>query len=206
MPDGRLHPYDREKGISYARMYALYKEVPQEKRLFFYAANELDCANFASQCLWAAYGGWLPGEDEPTIVENRKRIANMQGMVPGTWYGSATFAGPARWSGVEALFAYLIANQSKGPRGVKTAEGTWDKIDPGLIQAGDIIQMVVAGYADYRYGHTLYVTQEGPTFGDILICCHSYDRRDSPLSEFSGNPDMYKKMRLIRMKDAYFNR
>lgn len=205
MPNERLHKYEPEKGVPYARMYAMYKDVPEDKKLFYYASNDLDCANFASQCLWAAYGGWLQGDDNITIRENRKRITGMTGMVPGVWYGSTTFPGPPRWSSVEGLFAYLVSNQSAGPRGVKIAEGTWDMVNPEMIQAGDIVQMVVIGYADYRYGHNLYVTQAGSSFSDILICCHSYDRLDSPMSEFSGNPDIYKKMRLIRMKDAYFN-
>lgn len=205
MPTG-LYQYEPEKGIPYARMYALYADVPAEKRLFFYARDELDCANFASQCIWASYGGWIEGDSPAIIEQNRKRIADYVRQVPDVWNGSATFPGTPRWSRVEALFAYLVSNQSTGPRGIKTAEGTWNTVAPGMIQTGNIIQLVVTGYADYRYGHNLYVTQQGPTFDDILICCHSYDRLDAPLSSFSEHPDMYPKLRVIRLKDASFDR
>jgi hypothetical protein len=55
-----------QNGIAYARMYALYAFVPEAKRLFYYDSGT-DCANFASQCIWAAYGGWVNGSDPECI-------------------------------------------------------------------------------------------------------------------------------------------
>lgn len=198
--------YDPQDGSLYAQTYALYSDIPEEKRIFFYDADGNDCSNFVSQCIWAAYGGWMPGTDVLTAEQNRQRVRENIRQVPKVWHGSATHSGTPNWCRVEGLYAYLVSSKTSGPLGEQVAEGTWDSVEPSVIRQGDIIQMVVSGYADYRYGHSLYVTRSGPTFGDILICCHSYDRLNAPLSTFSLSPDAYPKLRILRLRDADFVR
>ncbi len=200
-----IYPYNPQNGIAYARMYALYAFVPEAKRLFYYDSGT-DCANFASQCIWAAYGGWVNGSDPECIRLNRERIRAFTRMAPYTWYGSADFSGSNKWCRVLELYQYAITPKAVGARGSLVAEGDWNSVKPEVIIAGDIIQLVVQSYMPGRYGHTLYVTKSGIHWRDVLICCHSYDRLDSPMSEFADNPDEYRKLRVIRLGKANFNR
>ncbi|MFZ5974833.1 MAG: amidase domain-containing protein [Bacillota bacterium] len=203
-PAGNRYTYDPQNGSRYAQAYALYFNIPKEKRIFFYDADGNDCSNFISQCIWAAYGGWIPSTDDAAVAQNKQRMKEYVREVAGVWYGSDTFSGPPNWCRVEGIFSYVTSKKAVGPSGEKVAEGTWENIDPGIIQKGDIVQLVVSGYASYRYGHSLYVTKQGATFDDILICCHSYDRLNAPLSSFSLYPEAYKKLRVLRLKDAVF--
>jgi hypothetical protein len=200
---GTFFAYDPQNGALYAQTYALYSNVPDDKRLFFYDAEGNDCANFASQCIWAGYGGWLPGVDAATVEENRRRIrANVRQT--SAWYGSASHAGTTKWTRVEELFAYVAARKQIGPSGNLIVTGDWDAIRPDMIRQGDVIQLVVTGYMSHRFGHNLYVTRAGHTFNDIAICCHSYDRLNAPLSSFSSFPDAYPRARVIRFHPAAF--
>ena len=196
--------YNAERGVEYARAYADYYRVSEDKRLFFYGIN--DCTNFCSQCVWAAYGGWLPGFDDKKIEENKKRINSNIRMVPYIWYGSRYFSGSNKWCSVEEFYEYSVSMKSNGPMAYKIYEGDWISFDPAMVKEGDVIQMVIKSYAPYRYGHCLYVTQRGSTTKQIKICCHTYDRLDTPLSEFSDQPGEYIKLRVIRFKDAYFTK
>ena len=198
------YPYNKNIGVSYARGYAKYFEVPEELRLFYYDSNGVDCTNFCSQCVWASYGGWIPGFNEKSAAENKERIKKTIRMAPFIWYGSMFFSGSNKWCRVVELYDYAISPKTFGPKAVKIYEGGWQELNPSIIFEGDVIQLVVASYTPYRYGHCLYVTQKGNSLDNILICCHSYDRKDSPLSEFSDDPLQYTKLRVLRFKEASF--
>jgi hypothetical protein len=195
--------YNPETATAYARTYALYSRLPQESRLFYYSTGN-DCANFISQCVWAGYGGWLEGTDPKTVEENRARITSHVRMAPFIWYGSADFSGSVRWCRVVEFYSYVVSSKDFGPRASLIAEGDWKSISPRAIREGDVLQLVVQSYIPGRYGHSLYVTKGGRTWDDILICCHSYDRLDEPLSSFAMFPDQYPRMRVIRFSGAQF--
>jgi len=199
-----LFRYNPERGISYARFYAEYFRVPEELRLFFYDKSGSDCANFCSQCVWAAYGGWIEGFDLKTVGENIKRIKETVRMMPPDWFGSVYFSGSNKWCRVVEFCEYALAPKTYGPKAVKVFEGEWRDLRPSIIQEGDVIQLVVASYAPYRYGHSLYVTKSGIIPSEVRICCHSYDRLDAPLSEFSNYPDEYRRLRVLRFLDTTF--
>ncbi len=194
--------YDSAKGVEYARYYANYYSVREDKRLFYYDNN--DCTNFCSQCVWAAYGGWLPGDDEPVIKENKERIKRNIRMIPSIWYGSGSFGGSGKWCRVVEFYDYLVSKKNNGPLATKIYEGEWQTLNPSIVNEGDVIQMVIKSYASYRYGHCLYVTQRGNSLDQIKICCHTYDRRDAPLSGFSNFSEEYTKLRVIRFQSADF--
>ena len=196
--------YDAEKGVTYARIYADYFSLSDDKRLFFYDQNGNDCTNFCSQCVWAAYGGWIPGIDYDTVNENRERIKKQIRMIPSIWYGSQFFSGSNKWCRVVEFHDYSVAAKDLGPSAYKVYEGDWQSFDPSVVMEGDIIQLIVNTYTPYRYGHSLYVTEKGASNQDIKICCHSYDRSDAPLSEFSDFPEIYTKLRIIRYRTAEF--
>lgn len=198
-----LFSYDIKNGTAYARTYALYARVPEQDRLFYYDSGN-DCANFVSQCVWAAYGGWAEGTDPKTIEANRARIKSHVRMAPFVWYGSPGFSGSNKWCRVVEFHDYALANKSSGPQAARIAEGNWDSLSPGIIREGDVLQLVAQSYIPGRYGHSLYVTKAGRTWDDILICCHSYDRLDAPLSSFADYPEQYPRVRVLRFRNANF--
>ena len=142
--------YSRINAVEYARKWAL-KRNPK-----YYSFSGLggDCANFASQCIYAGAG-----------VMNYKPLF-------GWYYNSPDDRTPS-WSGVKYLYNFLTGNKGAGPY----AEDT----DIAAIQPGDIIQ--IATYMP-EFHHTLVVTEAGDTRDDILICAHSYDSLDRPLSSY----------------------
>lgn len=198
-----LCSYDASRGIAYARFYAYYFNLPSDLRLFHYDTNG-DCANFASQCVWAAYGGWIEGYDEAAVAENKERIRKMVRMVPNAWFGSLNHSGSTKWCRVMEFYDFALAHKTYGPRGYKIFEGDWQSLEPSMIQKGDLIQLIVASYVSYRYRHTLYVTKEGSSLSDVEICCHSFDRRDAPLTDFAMLPEEYTRLRIIRFTSGNF--
>jgi len=196
--------YDAAKGVAYARVYADYFRLDEGKRLFFYDGNGNDCTNFCSQCVWAAYGGWIPGIEDDTVNENRERIKKQIRMIPSIWYGSLFFSGSNKWCRVVEFYDYSVAAKNSGPSAFKVYEGDWQCFDPSIVMEGDIIQLIVNTYTPYRYGHCLYVTEKGTSSQSIKVCCHSYDRLDASLSEFSDFPEIYTRLRIIRFRSAGF--
>ena len=198
-------PYNPKNATAYARAYALYDRVPRQERLFFYSGGN-DCANFISQCVWAGYGGWIEGMGPQTVEANRARIKSHIRMVPFVWYGSPDFSGSNKWCRVTEFYTYALSDKNFGPRAAGIAEGTWESVPPGIIREGDVLQLVVRSYIPGQYGHSLYVTKSGRTWDDILICCHSYDRLDEPLSWFAMQPGQYPRMRVLRFSVTSFNK
>lgn len=200
----KTYAYDPWAGRMYAQAFALYDNVPPEQRLFYYAEGA-DCTNFISQCVWAAYGGWIPGFSESIVKQNAERIRADVRQVKGIWYGSKSNIGSNRWCRVEEFFAYTTdRRKTYGPMANKIAEGGWDAISPDIVKVGDIISFVVTSYTPDRFGHNLYVTKAGGSWDDVLICCHTEDRLDEPMSWFEQFPDIYSKLRIIRFGNAVF--
>lgn len=144
--------YDRRKAVEYARKWAL-KRNP---RYYNFSGLGGDCANFASQCLYAGAG-----------VMNYKPLY-------GWYYNSADDRTPS-WSGVKYLYNFLTGNKGAGPQAVET--------DLAALLPGDIIQL--ATYLP-EYHHTLVVVETGevPTYENTLICAHSYDSLDRALATY----------------------
>lgn len=196
--------YDPRRGRIYAQAFALYYNVPPEKRLFYYGEGQ-DCTNFISQCVWAAYGGWIPGFTQNITEINARRILDDVRQIRGIWYGSKSNVGANRWCRVEEFYNYVTDDKKEyGPKARKIAEGDWNSVDPSVIEQGDVIQLVVTTYVPDRFGHGLYVTKSGGSWDDVFICCHTDDRLDEPLGWFAQFPDEYKKMRIIRFYSTEF--
>lgn len=149
---GGRREYDRDKAVAYARKWAL-KRNP---RYYNFSGLGGDCANFASQCIYAGAG-----------VMNYKPLY-------GWYYNSPDDRTPS-WSGVKYLYNFLTGNRAAGPQAVDAAIGE--------IKPGDIIQ--IATYLP-EFQHTLVVVETGhvPAYENILICAHSYDSLDRPLSSY----------------------
>ena len=201
----KLFKYSPADGALYARTFALFYNIPDNQRLFYYEAGK-NCTNFISQCVWASYGGWLPGFSDKAVDENRQRIVKDVRQVKGVWYGSENWIGSGRWCRVGEFYEFVTDKTKKvGPMATKIAEGTFNQVLPSQIKKGDVIQLIVETYIPGTYGHGLYVTNEGERWEDITICSNSDDRLDVPMSWFADYPEIYSKMRVLRFSDAYFS-
>ena len=162
-------PYNRERAVAYAKRWALSRNP-----LFIdFTGSGGDCTSFVSQCIFAGTG-----------VMNYTQTY-------GWYYISPTDRAPA-WSGVDEFFdfvtakpEFVMANGGIGPRGSDIRDGR-------LIELGDVIQLA---NANGRYYHSLIIS--GFTEDDILICAHSNDALDRPISTYN-----YATLRVIHIEKA----
>ncbi len=164
-------PYNRERAVEYARKWALSRNP-----LFVdFTGQGGNCTNFVSQCLFAGCGVM---NYTPTF---------------GWYYISANDRAPA-WTGVDELYDFLTGsmdfvaeNGGSGPYGRNAMES-------GTIETGDVIQLRNSAG---NYYHTLMIS--GFTDDDVLVCAHSDDALDRPLSTYN-----YASLRVIHIDGARF--
>lgn len=146
--------YNRKNAVDYAHKWAMKRNPAY----FNFTGLGGDCANFASQCIYAGAG-----------------IMNYTPTF-GWFYINSYNRAPA-WSGVKYLQNFLL-------RTTKNA-GPYAEIYPTeKLDIGDIIQL---GTSDGTFYHTLIVVSTDHT-GDIsklLVACHTYDSDYRPLSTYS---------------------
>lgn len=98
------------------------------------------------------------------------------------WYYINANERTASWTGVEYFYNFLVGNTTgNGPFGRET--------DESEIRVGDFIQL---GRATGDFYHTPIVT--GFRGRTVLVCAHTYDALDRPLSTYS-----YEKIRFIHI-------
>lgn len=149
-------PYMRERAVEYALRWALSRNP-----LFIdFTGQGGDCTNFVSQCILAG-----------SCVMNET-------LDFGWYYFSSANRAPA-WSGVGYFYDFLTGaaafareNGGTGPYGVE--------IPTQRATVGDVIQLA---NAEGTYYHTLIIT--GFDGDDPLICAHSDDSRNRPLSTYN---------------------
>lgn len=165
-------PYNRERAVEYARRWALSRNP-----LFIdFTGRGGDCTSFVSQCIFAGCG-----------VMNYTETF-------GWYYISPTERAPA-WSGVDELFDFMTgvpefvaANGGTGPQGV-------DVTDASQIEIGDVVQLQNTRGEFY---HSLIISEI--TEGDILVCAHSDDALDRPISTYN-----FAALRVIHIERAIIN-
>lgn len=126
-----------------------------------------DCTNFVSQCLYAG-----------------SRVMNYRPTF-GWYYISANNRTPS-WTGVPFLYNFLTRETGAGPIG--------KQVSLEQVQSGDISQ-----FADEtgRFYHSQLIVSVGeiPRLENILVCTHTFDSLDRPLSSYD-----YHKIRFIHIK------
>ena len=98
--------------------------------------------------------------------------AGQMNYTPDTgWYFRSLYDRAAAWTGVEYLYVFLVMNQSVGPFAVQVGRNE--------IVPGDVIQL---GNDYGEYYHSLLVSE---IFPEILVCAHTNDALDRPLSTYN---------------------
>ncbi len=165
-------PYDRSRAVEYAQRWALSRNP-----LFYdFTGQGGNCTNFVSQCIFAGCG-----------------IMNYTPTF-GWYYRTSEDRAPA-WTGVDELYNFLIgapefvnANGEIGPYASNAR-------DSRQIELGDVIQLANSSNEFY---HTLIIS--GFTSNDILVCAHSNDALNRPLSEYT-----YASLRILHIEGARIN-
>ena len=162
-------PYNRARAIEYARRWALSRNP-----LFLdFTGRGGDCTSFVSQCIFAGCG-----------VMNYTETF-------GWYYITSNNRAPA-WAGVDEFFdfitgapEFLAQNGGTGPRGFNVT-------DANDIEIADVIQLQNSRGEFY---HSLIISDI--TNEDILVCAHSDDALDRPLSTYN-----YASLRVIHIERA----
>ncbi len=162
-------PYNRDRAVEYARRWALTRNP-----LFLdFTGRGGDCTSFVSQSVFAGCGVM---NFTPTF---------------GWYYRSSSDRAPA-WAGVDEFFnfvtgapEFISANGGTGPRG-------FDVTDGSVIDRGDVIQLA---NDQGEFYHSLVISEL--TDNDILICAHSDDALDRPISTYN-----YASLRVIHIEKA----
>ena len=158
------------KRVSYDRhaavTYARKWALDRNPKYYDFSRLGGDCTNFVSQCL---YAGSLVMNYKPTFG----------------WYYISTNNRSPSWTGVPYLYNFLTQNTQMGPIGVE--------VPIESVQVGDISQ-----FADdtERFSHSQLIVSVGevPKLHNILICTHSFDSLDRPLSTYE-----FQKIRFIHI-------
>ena len=101
----------------------------------------------------------------------------------GWYYRSVTDRAPA-WTGVEFFYNFITSTEEEGPFGTEVRRRG--------IRPGDVIQLADSSGDFY---HTLIVSAVNGL--QILVCAHSQDSLDRPLSSYN-----YATARFLRIEGA----
>ena len=164
-------PYNRERAVEYARKWALSRNP-----LFVdFTGGGGNCTNFVSQCILAGCGVM---DFTPTF---------------GWYYRDINNRAPA-WSGVDELYGYLTGSGGFAGQdmvGPFATEVTMRR----QIEIGDVIQLA-DGAGDFY--HTLIIS--GFAEGETLVCAHTNDALDRPLSSYSFGSLRYIHIEGVRLE------
>ena len=198
------YPYNASNAVKYAQRYATAKEAD---RVFYTTSNGQDCTNFASQCVWAAYGGYVPDND-PTTISN---ITNRVRMVNSVWQGGLNgWGGYPNWEQVLKFYTYTTGSKTLGPKGKEyNNNAKAENIISTTFRVGDVLQVRDSYKPTNTYTHSVYITKiysPATSFYDVFVSQHGDDLYNRSLYElflvFGGYDYCY--MRGIRFSSASF--
>lgn len=167
-----LNPYRRDRAVTYARRWALDRNP-----LFTdFSGQGGNCTNFVSQCV-------LAGSCKMNYTPDF-----------GWYYISPEERAPA-WSGVDYFYRFLTGdpmfearNGGIGPFAVE--------VPREAITEGDVIQIAAEGE---EWSHTVLVSKVQED-GEILVCAHSIDSLDRPLSTYEYESIRYLHLLGVRVE------
>lgn len=196
--------YNRMLGRNYAERFA--EESDLDARFFYTIPDNLggDCTNFVSQCIWAAYGGYVEGSDTQT----RNNITNRVRMVNNIWQ-AGTGGGVPNWESVMNLWTYATTNTGNGPKATGANNGQpYYNLSPSSIYYGNVIQKRADSTGDYT--HSVFVTYSLDSstqyYYQVLVSQHSgdlYNRNLWELITSSGGNNCY--LRKMSFNSATFS-
>lgn len=183
-PAGKIF-YHGGDAAAYAYTYAR-PDAGRDRERFYsglfkaYAGNGGDCMNFASQCMWAGFGG----SETPEDIDGHTAPMDTEG--PSAWYGRTAAEGTRdteiySWISCGSFRSYLMdkeagTNLSEEPGMYATV------LDLGYGGVSGVLPEELTGAAAHvsgsggPYSHAVILTAAtGLTRGEIWFCSHTAD-------------------------------
>ena len=163
--------YNRARAVEYARRWALDRNP-----LFVnFAGRGGDCTSFVSQCIYAG-------------------SCQMNFTTDFGWYYITELNRAPAWSSVEFFYdfmtgapAFTSVNGGIGPYGIE--------VDSTRAIEGDVVQLSDETGDFY---HTLIIS--GFAEGETLVCAHTNDALDKPLSTYNFSSLRYIHIEGVRVE------
>lgn len=158
-----LNEYNRESAVDYARTWALYRN-PKYKD---YDPWGGDCTNYISQCIHA---GDIPFDHEGKDIMHK-------------WYWYSDFSRTPTWTSADAFGRYVLNNNQWKTEnyGIYAVLADYDE-----LEKGDLVQLIYQGSAYHTMIISEVILDDRNYLLDYLICQHTDDLIDFPLSEKEG--------------------
>lgn len=194
------YSYRATVGVEYANKYY------STNNTCFKTASP-DCTNFVSQCIWAAYGGWSPGDTVATMttnIANRKRMMSSSNIT--NWFGHNNGHGNP-WENVENLWSFVTGNPSEGPKANGyNNNGLYTAVVPQVINNGEVLQFW--NHDLNRYRHSVYVVKtlgwQNTSYYDVKVAAHSQNGLFPLSDKIAGFGGSNCKMRRLSFIIANF--
>lgn len=181
-------PYNGQDAAAYAYTYSrrsgdAAREAFYNPRFYSYAGEGGDCQNFASQCIWAGFGG----SEDGSSIQGRNLPMDTAGS--SQWFGRAAAGGrySNSWLSCQSFRQYLTGNRD-GSGGSGSNSGTDAGIYAAVLNvgAGSALSAVtpeelVGAIAHVEggggtYSHAIVLTAAaGTSRSQIWFCSHTRD-------------------------------
>lgn len=164
-----LYEYNREEAVNYARAWALFRN-PKYKDYDLWGG---DCTNYISQCIHA---GDIPFDHSGKDIMNK-------------WYWYSDLSRTPTWTSADAFYRYIISNNSyyTNNYGVYATVADYNE-----LEKGDLVQLIYQGSAYHTMIISEVILDKKNYLLDYLICQHTEDLIDFPLSEKEGEKKYIK--------------
>ncbi len=193
-----ITPYQPNLGIEYAKKYYLYGNPN------FYKAT-VDCTNFVSQCIWAAYGGWSPFMTEEEVRKNIKDGYRMaKGSYTWGWYANQ-WSGSRAWENVDYLWSFMTYQKEKGPKATGYNSGKlYTGVNPAEIQLGDVVQFSLNGWDYHHTAYVIAVDKNNPSYENIYVAQRTANKIRTLIDAIENNGGDQCYMRRMAFHSTTF--
>lgn len=194
VPGDTFITYNRTTASNYALLYSADDGTSSNKsynsNFLDFTSSSSDCQNFASQSVWAGFGG----KNDQTSINNHA-IPMMY-----DWYADKK-SYVTNWTYIPNFTSLVTNNYNTDGYGVRAYETTI-----GNTMAGDLV-------IDPAGGHIMVIDKitdsnsNGITdWNEIYICGHTNNRRDHNLKALYGSPSTPPSgMRFIKINNFKYN-
>lgn len=190
--------YNRTNARAYAYTYTTQGYDPYHNfynSLFTsWAGNGGDCQNFASQSIWAGFGG---SNDAEAISNKEFPMDNVGSTSTTNWTGNSVLYNT--WISTSSFENYINNSSSAQDTRMSAIILDFESTDNEIsgVEVGDV--MHVYNSSTHRsYDHAIVITDVfSANRNDIYFCAHTTDRKDLKVSDYYP-VGTYGELRLIK--------
>ena len=171
-------PYNRQNAVNYALTYTTQADdshrTPTFRNTRFNWFGK-DCMNFASQCVWAGFGGSNSWADIPAHQ-------GMDTVNPYWWCDNAEQCPSGSWASCGAFRTYIKESKNLSSMGLICKNSTVPETSNDLgYSASQLVGAVL--HVDTSFGHALFVNAATGTIRDkVMVCSYNNCRKNVKLS------------------------